>query len=67
MPLEINEIGIRMRVHDGQPRAGTPEGDGADAGQLADAVASEPGQARDAIVDACVRRVLAALKTMQER
>jgi len=59
MPLEIREIGIRMRVEDGAP---APR-------QVL--VRAEPGErderARDAIVEDCVRRVLAILKTRQER
>jgi len=56
MPLEIREIGIRMRVGDSEPAP-------------AQAIAGEgrDERARDAIVQDCVRRVLAILKTRQER
>jgi hypothetical protein len=64
MALEINEIGIRMHVRDG---AGGVRGR-QEVRQLADAEPLEgaPG-GRDAIVEECVRRVLRALKTQQER
>lgn len=59
MPLEVNEIGIRMRVlGEGEspvsPGRGGPEN-----------VDSE--EARERLVDACVRRVLQILKASQER
>ena len=63
MTMEISEIGIRMRVRDGgggsgvaQAKCGPDDGDaeGADGG-------------REEIVQACVRRVLHALKALQER
>jgi hypothetical protein len=56
MPLEIREIGIRMRV--GEDEAGQPE---PIAGEERDE------RAHDALVEDCVRRVLAILKTRQER
>jgi len=59
MPLEIREIGIRMRVGETEPaplqrvaRAELHQGD---------------ERTRDAIVEDCVRRVLAILKRQQER
>jgi hypothetical protein len=56
VPLEIREIGIRMQVGeaDPPPRAALmrPERD---------------DQSRRAIIEECVRRVLATLKTRQER
>ena len=56
MPLEIREIGIRMRV--GDPDAAPVP-----------AVAAERSEerARDTIVEDCVRRVMAILKTRRER
>lgn len=65
MALEVNEIGIRMRVsEDGDDddgggrgkRAIEQEGDG-----------GYCGKDRGEIVDDCVRRVLQVLKTMRER
>jgi len=56
MPLEIREIGIRMRVADSEPapiRAQEP------------VAVSE--RTRERIVDDCVRRILAQLKARQER
>jgi len=55
MPLEIREIGIGMRVGD--------EAEPADARARGDQAVPR----REEIVDECVRRVLAALKTRQER
>ena len=55
MPLEIREIGISMRVGDG------------DMPQEAPARDDEPRPTHEEIVDECVRRVLAMLKTRQER
>ena len=58
MPLEVNEIGIRLSVGDGEP-AQAPEAPG-----------SPPalsGLERTALVEECVRRVLEELKRMQER
>jgi hypothetical protein len=56
MPLEVREIGIYLRV--GEPSAAPPQ-----------PAASERGDApaREVIVHDCVRRVLAILKTRQER
>ena len=56
MPLEIREIGINMRVG-GEDVA--PARNDADEG--------DDGEVRDAIVQDCVRRVLAILRTRQER
>lgn len=65
MTMEINEIGIRMRVRDG---AQTSAGGSTDVGPTTEAgVAAKESINRDEIVDACVRRVLRALKTLQER
>jgi hypothetical protein len=55
MPLEIREIGISMRVGD------------EDAPQEFPAHDDESMPTHDEIVDECVRRVLAMLKTRQER
>jgi hypothetical protein len=61
MPLEINEIGIRMHVTDGKPTAQ----------QAGDASSGESGGAKivanEALVRECVRRVLLALKESKER
>jgi hypothetical protein len=56
MPLEIREIGIRMRVGEAAPAP-------------ARAIASEDHdeRARDTLMEDCVRRVMAILKTRQER
>ena len=57
MPIEISEIGIRMRVDedDGGGRVGRgPSGPGRDA-------------EREAVIAECVRRVLQALKARQAR
>jgi hypothetical protein len=56
MPLEIREIGIRMRVGEEAPapvRAVVDE--------------ERDDRAHDAIVEDCVRRVMAILKTRSER
>lgn len=56
MALEINEIGIRMRVRgdeeEPQPRKSEPGG---------------CGQDREQVVEDCVRRVLQILKNLEER
>jgi Family of unknown function (DUF5908) len=56
MPLEIREIGIRMRVGEPEP---TP----------AHVAVDESGneRVRDTIVEDCVRRVMAILKSRRER
>lgn len=59
MPLEIREIAIRMRVGETDAPAN-------------DALASplqhgRDERGRDAIIEECVRRVMATLKTRQER
>jgi hypothetical protein len=66
MALEINEIGIHLQVQEaGEQRvpatapAGPPAPEGA-SGLLS-------GLNRDEIVEECVRRVLQALKTREER
>jgi hypothetical protein len=55
MPLEIREIGISMRVGDEDPPLESLARD------------DEPRPTHEEIVDECVRRVLAMLKTRQER
>ena len=55
MPLEIREIGIRMRVGEQAPSTETQ------------AVEERPKFDQEKIVDECVRRVLQMLKTRQER
>lgn len=55
MTLEIREIGISMRVGDEEASLESPARD------------DEPRLTPDEIVDECVRRVLAMLKTRQER
>lgn len=58
MPLEINEIAIKMRVAEGDERKG-------DRAQSADEGCTDV--ARQEIVDDCVRRVLKALQSMDRR
>lgn len=62
MALEVNEIGIRMRVsEDGSDE---PDGDRGDSrSEQADCCGLDRGE----IVDDCVRRVLQVLKGMRER
>jgi len=60
MPLEINEIGIKMRVREGERTEDLPPGVEMSSGECGDS-------ARDAVVDACVRRVLEILRARQER
>ncbi len=64
MTIEISETGIEMRV--GQPPAGQPV-----AGQGGEPPAAASGSVtpaqRESIVQACVRRVLAALRIGQAR
>src|SRR5438270_537071 len=55
-PLEVREIGIYPRVAD--PCAAPPQPAASEGGE---------GPAREVIVHDCVRRVLAILKTRQER
>lgn len=62
MPLEIREIGIHMRVGDCK----TPALPGAAPDESRKAESRSEDE-REAIVEDCVRRVLAALKTLQER
>jgi hypothetical protein len=59
MALEINEIGIRMRVTEGsgEPEERQPKANGID----------EPQLNQEALVEECVRRVLQALRSMKER
>lgn len=62
MPLEINEIGIAMRVSSGgEPPADRDEGPDT----CGDVTLSE--EQREALIDECVRRVLEALRTRRER
>ena len=58
MPLEVNEIGIVMRVRDGSDvaqRVGEDE------------PAEHREEWREELIDECVRRVLQALKMERER
>ena len=59
MPLEINEIAIRMRVAEGDERR-------AERGK-ADADEGCTDVARQEIVDDCVRKVLKALQALERR
>ena len=58
MAVEIREIGIRMRVSDGESPSTPRPADGG--GDLSD-------HDRAAIIDECVRRVTAMLRTRRER
>ncbi len=64
MPLEINEIGIRMRVRDSDPEAEREPVRRGAAGGDADPCADLD---REAIVEDCVRRVLKILENLPER
>lgn len=67
MPLEINEIGIRMFVRSssgGATADDKPDED--DVGCNKGEQGGSPG-GRDAMIEECVRRVLRALKKQQER
>jgi hypothetical protein len=57
MPVEISEIGIRMRVDDdkGTERGSDRPGE------------TKPEAERESMIDECVRRVLQALKARRER
>lgn len=55
--LEINEIGIRLQVRDGGTDPARPQEQAAVSSDLD----------REEIVGDCVRRVLKALKSMEER
>ena len=57
MPLEIHEIGIRVQVHDGGADPAAP--------RPVEEPAIDPN--REEIIGDCVRRVLKALKSMEER
>jgi len=57
MALEVNEIGIRMRIF-GDGNQEPPPPDEADETAV---------QRRDELIDACVRQVLRVLKAMEER
>ncbi len=59
MALEINEIGIRIRVDDGA-EAGPVQRKATDAGGCRDVD-------REEIVEDCVRRVLKILKSLEDR
>jgi hypothetical protein len=67
MPLEINEIGIRMHVRDSTagPMVAS-KSDGAEVACSGDERGERPG-GRDDMIEECVRRVLRALKNLQER
>jgi hypothetical protein len=64
MALEISEIGIRMHVRDG---ASGSDGGQAEPGSAGAAADGSMTAGHEAIVEECVRRVLRALKTRQER
>jgi hypothetical protein len=57
MSLEINEIGIRLQVHDG----------GTDLPARQEEPVDFAGIDREELVGDCVRRVLKALKSMEDR
>jgi len=59
MALEINEIGIRLRIY-GDTEAKTPK-------TLPRSEESSPASLRAEIVDACVKKVLHILKSAEER
>ena len=58
MALEVDEIGIRMRVHG--ERNEEPPAAGGDQSNMS-------ARERDEVVEACVRRVLRILRAMEER
>ncbi|MCE9672069.1 DUF5908 family protein [Myxococcus stipitatus] len=63
MPLEVNEIGIQLRVRDGadassSDKPSTPVGD---------CGCSDEKKERQAMVEECLRRVLQVLRARQER
>ena len=58
MPLEVNEIGIVMRVQEGPEVAQRIGGDES---------AEHREEWREELIDECVRRVLQALKMERER
>jgi len=57
MPLEVNEIGIRMRIY----------GDGGEEPPAPSRFDDTAAQRRAELVEACVRQVLRILKAMEER
>lgn len=59
MPLEINEIAVRLRVGDGQPDQGDEASDQGIAAALA--------ETKESIIDECLHRVLRALKLSRGR
>ncbi|MCP3100287.1 DUF5908 family protein [Myxococcus sp. K15C18031901] len=63
MPLEVNEIGIQLRVRDGVDAAG-PETPSTPVG---DCGCSDEKKERQALVEECLRRVLQVLRARQER
>lgn len=63
MTLEINEIGITMRV---RSDLASPA-DTANTGDSPNHAAAKAATDRDELVEICVRRVLRALRTSQER
>ncbi len=69
MPLEISEIGIQMRVGSGtaQRSAASATGSGPDLASGGDAQGGMGEDAQAAIVEACVRQVLATLKAREAR
>jgi hypothetical protein len=66
MALEVNEIGISMRVDDGDEEDDTGGGRKSKMSDEDDDCGCASRE-RGEIVDDCVRRVLQALKTMRER
>lgn len=60
MPLEINEIGISMKVRDGEEDQRRSEKSSGNSVECCD-------DDRESIVDDCVMRVLQILRTLEER
>ena len=59
MPIEVNEIAIQLKVHEGEAAAGKSA--------PAPCGGSLTQEERDAIVADCVARVLRVLKAREER
>lgn len=57
MALEVNEIGVRLRIY----------GDSAEERELSGGDDGPSAETRAEIVEACVRQVLRILKAMEER
>jgi len=66
MPLHISEIGVRMAISDasGPGNPGGPGAPGEDAGPSPGGIT---GAQRDALVEECVRNVLATLHLIERR